>query len=534
MSSVGYGKMNKIYRLNQNADSDTSIGVTPEIESNIEVDSNSKASPKRTGTFGLTTKLFVVTLILAVICELTVLIPSIANFEKNWIQNKFSEVEFDIKYLMSSKNIPLGLKEDIRKHLTESVKVESVAVRDGQTSTQIDVHGLPDGIDKEYDLSNGSMLKLLTQSIDTLLFGDNRVLEITGISQLNESSLLEVTLMESHLRGDLINFTLRTLGFSIPILIVISAVVFFLLQYMFVRPVQRLSDSIGRFAANPEDLDKVITPSNRTDEIGLAEQSLVEMEHRLVSTIREHRHLANLGLAVSKINHDLRNMLASAQLLLERLEDLPDPTVQRLAPKIILTLDRAVAYTRAVIDYGKTTEAPPRREVVLLSPLVDEVGELLSLDSNEKVKWENQVSNEIEVDADPEHLFRILMNLCQNSLQAMESKKTPVILKQITVSAERLGSVVQIQVTDTGPGVPYMARDKIFHAFQSSFKTDGFGLGLSIAAELVEAHGGKIMLKESDTGAIFEISIPDNPIDFSSKCPRIQNQAHTEQRVQSN
>ena len=105
---------------------------------------------------------------------------------------------------------------------------------------------------------------------------------------------------------------------------------------------KRLSVCIERFAENPEESERIIVPSKRTDEIGLAEQSLANMERRLVSAIQEHRSLANLGLAVSKINHDLRNILATAQLLLERLEDLPDPTVQRLAPKIISTLDRAV------------------------------------------------------------------------------------------------------------------------------------------------------------------------------------------------
>ena len=184
------------------------------------------------------------------------------------------------------------------------------------------------------------------------------------------------------------------------------------------------------------------------------------------------------------------------------------------------------SYTRAVIDYGKTSEATPKRELICLSSLVNEVGEGLSLDSNEKIEWKNEVSDEIEIDADPEHLFRILMNLCQNSLQALESTKLPVVTKQITVSAQRYGSVVQILVADSGPGVPYMERNKIFHAFQSSFKSSGFGLGLSIAAELVKAHGGKIVLKESDSGANFEISIPDRPIDFSSRVTLSQKHAN--------
>ena len=517
------------YERHLTPNSTAEVGLDNEVDDRVE--SNSNIVKSRVGIFGLTSKLLVVTLILAIICELAVLVPSIMNFQNSWIHDKLYEADFDANLMMSSQTISSDLQTSLQTHLLDSVRADSIAVKEGQVRKLIAGRGVPLLDAKEFNLDSASMLSALTQSIDTLLFGNNRVLILTGTSQFSESRIIEVVIMESYLRSDLINFTLQILGFSIPILIVISTLVFFLLQHMFVRPVQRLSDCIEGFAENPEDPEKIIIPSTRTDEIGLVEQNLADMEHRLVSSIQEHRHLANLGLAVSKINHDLRNMLASAQLLLERLEDLPDPTVQRLAPKIILTLDRAVAYTRAVIDYGKTTEAPPKREIFYLSSLVNDVGELLSLDTNEKIKWENKVSDEIEVDADPEHLFRVLMNLCQNSLQALESTKTPVILKQITVSAERQGSVVQIQVADTGPGVPSVARNKIFHAFESAFKTGGFGLGLAIATELIDAHGGKIVLKESDNGAIFEISIPDSPIDFSSKYSRLQDQKFVEQRA---
>ena len=511
-------KLNRVSPPNDTSKDSESIG---------QVSSYSKNTSAKTRNFGLTLKLLLVTIVFAVVCELAVLIPSISKFHATWIQDKLIEADAGVKvFNESQENL-----EYFSVFLLGSTGAEVIAEKKGQTRVLHAMGELPEMIDREINLDSNSALDEVTRSINTLFFGSDRVVRIVGSSQYSESSQVEIIFMESKIRAGLILFAIQVIGISLPIIVLVSALLFFSLYLMIIRPVQRLSKFTDQVAENPEGLERIKVLSNRTDEIGKTQKNLVNMEERLQSTIREHRHLANLGLAVSKINHDLRNILASAQLLLERLEDLPDPTVRRLAPKIISTLDRAVSYTRTVLDYGKTQEAPPKRKMIQLSPVVSEIGQVLSLDTNKKIEWSNNVNDEIEVDADPEHLFRILMNLCQNSLQALESKKTPVINKQIVVNAERQGSVVQIEVSDTGPGVPYLERTKIFHAFQSSFKTGGFGLGLSIAAELVEAHGGKILLKETDSGAIFEISIPDSPIEFSSERQNLQKSTIIERRA---
>lgn len=523
--------MNSIPKNNQklNAGSLTK-DPSKDSESTGQVVSYTNNPPTRVRNFGLTIKLLLITIVFAVFCVLAVLIPSISNFHATWIQDKLTEADAGVRVIKES---PENF-EYFSAFLLGSTGAEVIAEIKGQTRVLHAIREIPEMIEREINLESNSVIDEVTRSINTLFFGRNRVVRISGSSQYSNSSQVEIIFMESKIRAGLIQFAIQVIGFSLPIVVLVSALLFFSLYFMIIRPVQRLSKFTDQVAENPEGLERIKVLSNRTDEIGKTQKNLVNMEERLQSTIREHRHLANLGLAVSKINHDLRNILASAQLLLERLEDLPDPTVRRLAPKIISTLDRAVSYTRTVLDYGKTQEAPPKRTMIQLSPLVSEIGEVLSLDTNEKIEWSNNVNDEIEVDADPEHLFRILMNLCQNSLQALESKKTPVIYKRIVVNAQRQGSVVQIEVSDTGPGVPYLERTKIFHAFQSSLKTGGFGLGLSIAAELVEAHGGKISLKETDSGAIFEISIPDSPIEFSSKRNDSPKQSFDEQREQSN
>ncbi len=221
-------------------------------------------------------------------------------------------------------------------------------------------------------------------------------------------------------------------------------------------------------------------------------------------------HLATVGLAVCKINHDLRNILASAQLISDQLSQVEDPTVQRLAPKLIASLDRAIALCSITIRYGRAREAAPQRRRMALAPMVEEVADLLGLIEHKEIDWTNAVAPNIEIDADPDHLFRALLNLCLNAMAALD--KTGRRRKEVRVCARRDGAVCTIEVRDTGPGVPEKARDHLFQPFQSSARPDGSGLGLAIAAELVRAHGGDIRLVDSHTrdGVCFRITIPDS------------------------
>jgi signal transduction histidine kinase len=128
------------------------------------------------------------------------------------------------------------------------------------------------------------------------------------------------------------------------------------------------------------------------------------------------------------------------------------------------------------------------------------------------IKFENTVPPGIEVDADPDQLFRVLVNLCRNAVQALESDLDPAVVRRLAIVASREGRSVMIRVEDTGPGVPEMARANLFRAFQGNVRAGGTGLGLAIAAELLRAHGGSIMLLETGRpGATFSIVIPDRP-----------------------
>ncbi|MBP0574836.1 hypothetical protein J8J27_29420, partial [Mycobacterium tuberculosis] len=84
---------------------------------------------------------------------------------------------------------------------------------------------------------------------------------------------------------------------------------------------------------------------------------------------------------------------------------------QRFGPKLISTLDRALGYSQAVLDYGKVREAPPQRRIVALDRLVGDVADIMGLTTHPRIQFVADITADLEIDADPDQLFRVLMNL---------------------------------------------------------------------------------------------------------------------------
>jgi signal transduction histidine kinase len=270
------------------------------------------------------------------------------------------------------------------------------------------------------------------------------------------------------------------------------------------------------FAENPEDRSRIIAPSGRNDEIGLAERELHDMQSELSAMLQQKSRLAALGLAVSKVSHDLRNMLSSAHMISDRLSAAEDPTVKRFAPKLIVSLDRAISFLTQTLKFGRAQEPPPVREKLPLKELADEVIEAAVLQATSRVVLFNHVPPGTLADADREQLSRVLTNLLRNAIQAIEGADDgngEMPDGHVTISAWREGSVLTIEVRDDGPGIPERVRPRLFEAFQSAAKPGGVGLGLAISAELIRAHGGEIRLAGTgEGGTAFHVVVPDQVV----------------------
>ena len=184
-------------------------------------------------------------------------------------------------------------------------------------------------------------------------FGGDRMLRVFG--KVGDSDKeFELVIPDSKLRSAMLVYSRNVAFLSLLISLITATLVFLTINWIMIRPVRDMTRSMLAFSEAPDDPSRVIRPEDRGDEIGVAERELADMQRRLQKTLAEQKHLADLGLAVSKINHDMRNILASAQLMSDRLAMVKDPSVQTFAPKLLRTLDRAVAYTEGVLAYGRT------------------------------------------------------------------------------------------------------------------------------------------------------------------------------------
>jgi signal transduction histidine kinase len=251
------------------------------------------------------------------------------------------------------------------------------------------------------------------------------------------------------------------------------------------------------FRDDPEDASRVIVPSARRDEIGLTERELAVLQETVRRALGQRARLAALGTAVTKINHDLRNILATARLVTDGLSASAAAEVQRVTPRLIDAIDRAIALCSRTLDYSREGAPPLARRRFRLGPLIDEIGPGLA-DSVQELEIECAVPAGLAIEADRDQLYRVLSNLARNAVEAGAQR--------LRIGAMPEGGTIAIEIADDGPGLPPKARENLFRPFFGSARPGGSGLGLAIARELMRAHGGDLILVSSTgAGTVFRL-----------------------------
>lgn len=460
---------------------------------------------------GLSGKLLLLTIVFVMLAEVLIFAPSVATMRIRWLEDRLNTAAAAAVVVDGLQNVELP--RSVQKDTLMATGTKAIVIRRKDASRMIALTDMPLEIKGEYDVANSTAFGAIRDAFDTLLFGGDRVIRVYG--PLGESdATIELLMKDASLRKAMLVYSRNVFVLSLIISLITAALIFLAINRMLITPIRRMTANMQEFSNDPADPGRVLVPPEGRDELAVAGQHLASMQRELQKTLKQQKSLAELGLAVSKINHDMRNILSSAQLISDRLADVDDPVVKRFAPTLLRTIDRAVGYTREVLSYGRTTEAEPHRRFVALKPLVSDVAELLAIDPQAGIDFQIQMQDDIEVDADSEQLFRVVHNICRNAVQALTNHEPEDGRPRlVTVSAMRVGSVVTISVDDTGPGMPPKARENLFAAFRGSARSGGTGLGLAIARELVLAHGGTIALVEKPTpGTLFRIELPDRPV----------------------
>ncbi len=457
--------------------------------------------------FGLSARLLLLTVLFVMIAEVLIYVPSVASFRLTWLRDRLAAAQIAAMVLDAAPEE--SLSEEMELRLLQGVGAKAIALRGGGRRSLLAAGDMPPEVGKSVDLRNVRWSDLVRDAVDVLFNPTDKPIRVIGAGMGVE--FVEMILDQRPLRSAMLDYSRNILLLSLLISAITASLVYLTLQWVIVRPVRRLTGNIAEFSGNPEDASRVIRPTDRVDEIGLAEQALARMEMTLADELRQKRRLAQLGLAVSKINHELRNMLTTAQLLTDRLDRVSDETVQRIAPRLVATLDRAIAFCESTLAYGRATEPLPQRRPMPLAPLIEDLSNLTDLAPEVGIAFQSHVPEDLTVDADRDQLNRVLVNLVRNAVQALSQAGAPDGRPCIDVRAHREGSMVVILVEDNGPGIPERIKANLFTPFQGSSQKGGTGLGLTIAAELIHLHGGSISLDEGTGRTRFRVVIPDRP-----------------------
>ena len=457
----------------------------------------------------LSGRFLILTTVFVMLAEILIFVPSIARFREDFLLTRLERAQIASLALLADDM----LADDLEAELLANAGVYNVVLRRDEVRQLMLSSPIPDQVTKTYDLRDASAWALIRDATLRFFTPENEVIRVIGAPVKDAGLLIEVTMDSDPLRMAMTDYGLRILGLSFVISIITASLLFLAVRVVLVRPIKGVVGYMQRYASAPEDARGIISPNSKVTELREAEEALQMLQTDLTQALKQRERLAQLGGAVAKVSHDLRNILTSAQLFTDRIESSDDPLVARMAPKLVNSITRAVSLCESTLAFGRAEEPAP---TLTMLPLHDVAADVLASEklavAGACVDFVNEVPPDLLARADPEQMFRVILNLVRNARQALVAAGKP---GSITVSASEGDIDWRIEISDTGPGLPPKARENLFTPFQGGVRKGGSGLGLAISQELVRGHGGDLFLQDTGPhGTTFEIRLPRGDATF--------------------
>ncbi len=457
----------------------------------------------------LSGRFLILTTVFVMLAEVLIFVPSIARFREDFLLNRLERAQIASLALLADDM----LAEELEAELLANAGVYNVVLRRDEVRQLMLSSPIPEPITKTYDLRDAGPWILIRDALARMFTPENEVIRVIGEPVKGAGLLIEVTMDSMPLRMAMTDYGLRILGLSFVISIITAFFLFLAVRVVLVKPIKSVVGYMQRYAGAPEDARGIISPNSKVTELREAEEALQQLQTELTQALKQRERLAQLGGAVAKVSHDLRNILTSAQLFTDRIEASDDPLVRRMAPKLVNSITRAVSLCESTLAFGRAEEPAPTLTMVPLRDVAEDVvaSEKLAV-AEACVEIVNEVPDDLVARADPEQIFRVMMNLVRNARQALVAARKP---GKITIAGCVHENDWCVEIKDTGPGLPPKARENLFTPFQGGVRKGGSGLGLAISQELVRGHGGELVLAETGPqGTTFEIRLPRGDVTF--------------------
>ena len=483
------------------------LSETQQLESIVNVPAGEPAATRSSFFSGLRGRLLILTAGFVFLAELLIY-PALAGIYRNgWLQGRAQAAQIAV---LAVEAAPDGrVSDELSRQLLTSAQVVAVAVQTEESREMILAPSLDlAGADiVTVDLRKQGMLEPIFGAFGNMVAPNGRFVRMIVTPDMTHDAEMEVIVPESALKAGLLEFSRTLLIVSLIVSGVVGALVYLAIYRLVVRPMQGLTKSIVRFADAPEGAE-IKTVQGGSDEIQRANTALQAMQKTVSAAFRQRKRLADLGEAMAKINHDLRNSLAAAQIVSEGLGQSEDPRVKRAAPRLERAIERAIGLAEATLRYGRAEPPEPNFSAVNLVPAISEAA-AEGLAGWPDIEWKLEAPAALSATADPDHVHRIVANLVRNAARAISEQKGRTCPGRVRARVFQQGEQVVVEISDNGPGVPQQVTGRLFQPFSGSASRDGAGLGLAIARELARGmHGDLELSSNGDDGAAFTLRVP--------------------------
>ncbi|MEC7289803.1 MAG: histidine kinase dimerization/phospho-acceptor domain-containing protein, partial [Pseudomonadota bacterium] len=335
-------------------------------------ESSDQPAPKRKLRWrdSLSFRLFLIAIASVLVIEALIFVPSATRYRNDWLKDQIEAGRLAALALEAAPSRMVS--EELEKDLLESAMVLAVAELYDERRDMILNPGEEICCTRKIVLYDDSPdFSEIGDTLGTFFAPKDRFLIIRAAGS-RPGRVIEIVADEKDLRQKLGTYGLNILGLSLLISIVTGGLLYLMLLLTVVRPIRRVTESVEQIRDEPGSWKRRLAPTSRGDEIGRAQNALSDMEEAVSNAFRQQERLAQLGEAVAKINHDLRNSLATAQLVSDNLSRSEDPRVAKSLPRLERALERAINLASDTLKYGRSSVPDSNIQTVRLFDLAEE------------------------------------------------------------------------------------------------------------------------------------------------------------------
>lgn len=397
----------------------------------------------------LSARLLLLTVAFVLLGEILIYVPSISRFRKVYFEERIAAGHLATLSLEAA--VDGQVDGELERELLGHAGVIAVTLHAPRATLML---GRLPPVERVFDLRAATPWTLIADAFDALWHAGGRTIRVLGPSPQDPGLLIDISMREQALWNAMVDYSWRILNLSIVLSLLTAFLVYLSLQLLIVLPLRRITESVVAFRSRPEDIGTALRSSPRRDEIGVVQTELANMQSGLRQALAQKTRLAALGTAVSKINHDLRNLLANAMLLSDSLDVSQDPKVKQIAPRLVESMERAAKLCSDTLNFSRAEKVEPEKRRFALRTLIDEVIETVDGGAGSSIRWRNDVDESTMATADRDQLFRVLMNLGRNAQQAMQDQVSEDQAGLVSFMAWQSGRELLIEIADTGPALP--------------------------------------------------------------------------------